>query len=65
MLPIMALFVATPLLAVLVVAVRILWIEPTEDRQRWDRRDADTPETSASIAHPAPAPGGDDGGMSA
>ena len=58
---IMALFVATPLLAVLVVAVRILWIEPTEDRQRWDRRDADAPETAAQIAHPAPVPGAEDG----
>ena len=53
---IMALFVATPLLAVVAVAARILYVEPTEDRQRWDRRDTDQPATAADIAHPAPLP---------
>ena len=36
---VLALFVATPLLAVLVVAVRILYLEPKEERQQWDRRE--------------------------
>src|SRR5690606_1494221 len=47
---ILGLFVATPLLAVIVVAVRILYIEPTEERYAWDRRDASTgsPETTAA-----------------
>jgi predicted PurR-regulated permease PerM len=53
---IMALFVATPLLAVLVVAVRILWVEPSQDLQRWDRREGEAPETAAQIAHPPPGP---------
>ncbi|MBA2572824.1 MAG: AI-2E family transporter [Gemmatimonadetes bacterium] len=35
----LALFVATPLLAVLTVAVRILYLEPSEERQAWDRRE--------------------------
>ena len=55
---IMALFVATPLLAVLVVAVRILYLEPSEERQRWDRRDAEagTPSTDAPQSTSLPAP---------
>jgi predicted PurR-regulated permease PerM len=36
----MALFVATPLLAVIVVAVRVLYVEPQEARSQWDRREA-------------------------
>jgi predicted PurR-regulated permease PerM len=39
----LALFVATPLLAVLVVAVRILYLEPAEERKRWDRRESEDP----------------------
>jgi predicted PurR-regulated permease PerM len=39
----MALFVATPLLAILVVAVRILYFEPNEERQMWNRRESETP----------------------
>jgi predicted PurR-regulated permease PerM len=39
----LALFVATPLLAVIAVAVRILYIEPTHEREAWDRRDLATP----------------------
>ncbi|HYW11820.1 MAG TPA: hypothetical protein VE871_07670, partial [Longimicrobium sp.] len=35
----MALFVATPLLAILVVAVRILYFEPNEERKEWNRRE--------------------------
>ena len=52
---ILALFVATPLLAVLVVAVRILYLEPTEERQQWDRREPDTP---ADVALAVPEPPG-------
>ncbi|HET8656908.1 MAG TPA: AI-2E family transporter [Longimicrobiaceae bacterium] len=40
---ILGLFVATPLLAVIVVVVRILYVEPTEERYDWDRREAMTP----------------------
>lgn len=36
---ILGLFVATPLLAVIVVAVRILYLEPSEKRYSWDRRE--------------------------
>jgi predicted PurR-regulated permease PerM len=36
---VLALFVATPLLAVIAVAVRVLYLEPAEERQQWDRRD--------------------------
>ena len=39
----MALFVATPLLAMLVVAVRILYFEPAEERQTWNRREGEVP----------------------
>lgn len=49
----LALFVATPLLAVIVVATRILYLEPLEERQVWDRRDAAPPVV------PAPPPGGE------
>jgi predicted PurR-regulated permease PerM len=54
---VVALFVATPLLAVLVVAVRILYVEPSEDLQRWDRRESDTPTPAADIAHATETPG--------
>lgn len=37
---ILALFVATPLLALIVVAVRVLYVEPAEERAEWDRREA-------------------------
>lgn len=40
---IVALFVATPLLAIIVVAVRILYMEPKEERQSWDRRETEAP----------------------
>ncbi|HEY0036340.1 MAG TPA: AI-2E family transporter [Longimicrobium sp.] len=46
---IMALFVATPLLAVLVVAIRILYLEPAEERHQWNRREPDTP-ADATVA---------------
>ena len=49
----MALFVATPLLAVIVVAVRILYFEPLEERQLWDRREGEAP--TADAAPPAAA----------
>ena len=48
----LALFVATPLLAVLVVAVRILYLEPRDAKQQWDRREADN--------HAPDEPPGDD-----
>ena len=38
----LALFVATPLLAVLAVAVRILYLEPAEERHTWNRREGET-----------------------
>jgi predicted PurR-regulated permease PerM len=40
---ILGLFVATPLLAVIVVAIRIGWVEPSEERQAWDRREGTGP----------------------
>jgi hypothetical protein len=50
----MALFVATPLLAVIVVAVRILYVEPQEARSQWDRREAlAAQERSDALADPA------------
>lgn len=36
---ILALFVATPLLAVLWVVLRVVWVEPSAERSAWDRRD--------------------------
>jgi predicted PurR-regulated permease PerM len=36
----LGLFVATPLLAVIAVAIRVLYVEPTEARYAWDRREA-------------------------
>lgn len=54
----LALFVATPLLAVIVVAVRILYLEPREAQMQWDRREGDArvpaPVTDAG-ASPDPA----------
>jgi predicted PurR-regulated permease PerM len=52
----LGLFVATPLLAVIVVAVRILYVEPSESRHAWNRREA-TPGSSgepATDARPLP-----------
>lgn len=40
---ILALFVATPLLAVIVVAVRILYLEPARELRAWDRRESGEP----------------------
>ena len=53
---ILALFVATPLLAVLAVAVRILYLEPTEERQTWNRREAETPAPVPDAQSPPSAP---------
>jgi predicted PurR-regulated permease PerM len=51
---ILALFVATPLLAVIVVVVRIMYLEPTEARYQWDRRESDArPDPAAPPAGPA------------
>jgi predicted PurR-regulated permease PerM len=38
----LGLFVATPLLAVIVVTVRIMYVEPSESRHAWNRRDGST-----------------------
>ncbi len=59
---ILALFVATPLLAVLVVAVRILWVEPAEERERWDRREAADKAEAEAVATAAAAAGAEAGG---
>ncbi|CAN5809695.1 hypothetical protein BH23GEM3_BH23GEM3_06760 [soil metagenome] len=48
----LALFVATPLLAVISVAVRILYYEPMEERAGYDRREADAAATKASLPGP-------------
>ncbi len=55
----MALFVATPLLAIIVVAVRILYFEPSQERQMWNRRENETPTPpgdSLPPHTPPPAP---------
>jgi predicted PurR-regulated permease PerM len=58
----LALFVATPLLAVLAVAIRILYLEPAEERQAMNRREADTPpadvEPPSQPPHTPPGPPG-------
>jgi predicted PurR-regulated permease PerM len=51
----MALFVATPLLAIIVVAVRILYFEKQEEKQLWDRREA-TPPTPLPDSQPPHTP---------
>ena len=56
---ILALFVATPLLAILVVAVRILYLEPAEERQTWNRREGEAvpvPPDPQPPDSPPPAP---------
>lgn len=55
---ILALFVATPLLAILVVVVRIAYLEPAEELRSWDRREAgaqDVPSEGEPPALPAGA----------
>ena len=44
----LGLFVATPLLAVIVVAIRVLYVEPSEERLTWDRRDVPPPGPMAT-----------------
>jgi predicted PurR-regulated permease PerM len=51
---ILALFVATPLLAVLVVVVRILYLEPAEERQTWNRREETVPRAGPDPPPPLP-----------
>ena len=54
---ILGLFVATPLLAVISVVARILYFEPTERLQEWDRREgAGHAEEEGSDASGAPVP---------
>jgi predicted PurR-regulated permease PerM len=56
---ILALFVATPLLAVLAVVVRIMYLEPTEERQTWNRRETPVAAAGADgLPPPQPMPGG-------
>ncbi|HEU4882618.1 MAG TPA: AI-2E family transporter [Longimicrobium sp.] len=52
---ILALFVATPLLAILVVAVRILYLEPAEERQTWNRREGETLPVPPDSPSPPPS----------
>ena len=54
---VLGLFVATPLLAVIVVAVRILYMEPLEERSEWNRREGNgpVPEVDEPEFQPAPA----------
>ncbi|HEX2095670.1 MAG TPA: AI-2E family transporter [Longimicrobiaceae bacterium] len=52
---VLALFVATPLLAVIVVAVRILYMEPAEELKAWDRRES-SPLVTPTEAGNAPLP---------
>lgn len=49
---ILGLFIATPLLAVIVVAVRISWVEPTEERYAWDRREGTGPAEEPELPPP-------------
>jgi predicted PurR-regulated permease PerM len=48
---ILGLFVATPLLAVIVVAVRIMYVEPSETRHAFNRREA-AGDSSATVIEP-------------
>jgi predicted PurR-regulated permease PerM len=59
----LALFVATPLLAVIVVAVRILYYEPMEEMAARDRREQEAvaEARSAAATEPAPPPEPDTG----
>jgi predicted PurR-regulated permease PerM len=52
---ILGLFVATPLLAVIAVAVRVLYIEPAEERHRYDRREGKA-ETSEATPYGSTSP---------
>jgi predicted PurR-regulated permease PerM len=57
---ILALFVATPLLAVILPAVRVLYLEPREELGAWDRRDPSPAAAGTAEAvraePPPPAP---------
>jgi predicted PurR-regulated permease PerM len=55
----LALFVATPLLAVLTVMARVLYYEPAEARQQWDRRDPAADAQTAPGAPESEHPGGE------
>lgn len=50
---ILGLFVATPLLAVISVVARILYFDPTERLQEWDRREGTGEEEDTAAASPA------------
>jgi predicted PurR-regulated permease PerM len=50
----MALFVATPLLAIIVVAVRIMYFETRQERLTWDRREVEIP-AAAPLPESLPA----------
>jgi predicted PurR-regulated permease PerM len=51
----LALFVATPLLAVIVVVVRVLYYEPARARQEWDRRERPLPAGARPRAREKPS----------
>ncbi len=46
---VLALFVATPLLAVMVVGFRILYLEPVEELRAWDRREGAVSAEAAPV----------------
>jgi predicted PurR-regulated permease PerM len=52
----LALFVATPLLAVIVVVVRVVYYEPARARKRWDRRESAAAAKTAVRTPSAPPP---------
>lgn len=52
----MALFVATPLLAVIVVAFRIVYYEPALERAEWNRRDGGPATDALDETEPAATP---------
>jgi predicted PurR-regulated permease PerM len=56
---ILGLFVATPLLAVIVVAGRVLYLEPQEQLTQWNRRDVSTED---EVEPPLPSPEPDSAG---
>jgi len=49
---VIALFVATPMLAVLVVVVRVFYLEPMEERHQWNRRENEVPAPEADAEPP-------------
>jgi predicted PurR-regulated permease PerM len=52
----LALFVATPLLAIIVVVARVVFIEPAQERAQWDRRETETAPAPSAASAPAAEP---------